>query len=61
MLGAGPHLHLEGLSAHADVHVDKDHPALLGLISKDEGSTVLTEVNPSRGLLWHRIAHLYTQ
>lgn len=60
MLGAAPHLHLEGLSAHADVHVDKDHPALLCLISKDEGSTVLTEVNPSRGLLRHRIAHLRT-
>ena len=61
MRGAARHLHLECLSAHADVHADKDHPALLSLISKDEGSTVLTEVDPSRGLLWHCIAHLHTQ
>lgn len=57
--GHTPHLHLDGLSAHADVHVDEDHPVLLRLIGKDEGSTVLAEVYPSRGLLRHRVAHLH--
>lgn len=55
------YLHLDGLCAHADVHVDKHRPVLLVGIGEDEGSTVLAEVDPMSRLLWHRVAHLHTQ
>lgn len=51
-------LHLEYLSTHANVHVDKHYSVGVGGVCDDERSGPLPEVNAVRDLRRHCVAHL---